>query len=125
MRPGLSLGATRVTRLATHWVERCGIDEVGSWFFEVWNEPNLPAFWTGTRAEYFDLYRCTAVALEDVNARLQVGGSAVLSDRRALLVEQRVPAEPVGRARHEERPRRRTPRPTAQWPVGRCASPDR
>jgi xylan 1,4-beta-xylosidase len=68
--------ATLISRLATHWVERYGIEEVGSWFFEVWNEPNLPAFWTGTQAEYFDLYRCTAQALKDVDARLKVGGPA-------------------------------------------------
>ena len=72
--------ATLVSRLATHWVERYGIDEVGSWFFEVWNEPNLPAFWTGTRAQYFDLYRCTALALKNVDTRLQVGGPATANN---------------------------------------------
>jgi xylan 1,4-beta-xylosidase len=34
----------RCSSLATHWVERYGVDEVGTWFFEVWNEPNLAAF---------------------------------------------------------------------------------
>jgi xylan 1,4-beta-xylosidase len=28
-------------------VERYGLSEVRKWFFEVWNEPNLEAFWTG------------------------------------------------------------------------------
>jgi len=37
---------TLVSRLATHRVERYGIDEVGTWFFEAWNESNLAAFWT-------------------------------------------------------------------------------
>ncbi|MDQ6736502.1 MAG: glycosyl hydrolase [Gemmatimonadota bacterium] len=72
--------ATLISRLASHWVERYGIDEVGSWFFEVWNEPNLSAFWTGTQAEYFELYRRTAHALKNVDARLKVGGPATASN---------------------------------------------
>src|SRR3546814_19619797 len=32
--------------LAKHLVERYGIDEVASWYFEVWNEPNI-GFWAG------------------------------------------------------------------------------
>ncbi len=35
---------TLVGKLAAHWVERYGVSEVREWFFEVWNEPNLPAF---------------------------------------------------------------------------------
>ncbi|MEP7189610.1 MAG: hypothetical protein ABI901_10515 [Roseiflexaceae bacterium] len=46
------------------------------WFFEVWNEPNLPEFWTGTQADYFKLYRYTAEAIKGVDASLQVGGPA-------------------------------------------------
>ena len=45
-----------IHKLASHWVERYGLDEVREWFFEVWNEPNLKAFWTGTQKEYFKLY---------------------------------------------------------------------
>ena len=36
-----------ITQLLKHLVERYGIEEVASWYFEVWNEPNLD-FWTGT-----------------------------------------------------------------------------
>ena len=61
-------------RLAAHWVERYGIEEVAQWYFEVWNEPNLPAFWTGTQDQYFALYDSTARALKSVDARLRVGG---------------------------------------------------
>ncbi|MEO8848900.1 MAG: glycosyl hydrolase [Casimicrobiaceae bacterium] len=69
-----------VTRLVTHWVQRYGIDEVSNWFFEVWNEPNLPAFWTGTQADYFKLYRFTVQAIKDVDDRLQVGGPATANN---------------------------------------------
>lgn len=65
-----------VERLARHWVERYGAAEVRRWFFEVWNEPNLPEFWTGTQSDYFALYRATAEALKRVDADLRVGGPA-------------------------------------------------
>ena len=37
--------AELVRRLVAHWTSRYGLDEVRRWYFEVWNEPNLPAFW--------------------------------------------------------------------------------
>lgn len=68
--------ATLIRKLVGHWVERYGIAEVSQWFFEVWNEPNLPAFWTGTQDDYFELYRHTARAIKGVDASLRVGGPA-------------------------------------------------
>ncbi len=65
-----------IHKLASHWVERYGVDEVREWFFEVWNEPNLKAFWTGTQKEYFKLYHVTAKALKRVDPLLRVGGPA-------------------------------------------------
>jgi len=60
--------------LAAHFVERYGLDEVATWSFEVWNEPNLEVFWTGTQAEYFRLYDIAARAIKAVDERLLVGG---------------------------------------------------
>jgi xylan 1,4-beta-xylosidase len=56
-------------------VERYGIDEVRNWHFEVWNEPNIP-FWSGTQAQYFELYRHAVEAVKSVDASLRVGGPA-------------------------------------------------
>ncbi len=63
--------------LATHLITRYGIDEVASWKFEVWNEPNLD-FWGGEPKQetYFKLYDHTARDLKSVSPRLQVGGPA-------------------------------------------------
>jgi xylan 1,4-beta-xylosidase len=72
--------ATLVGRLVRHWVDRYGMREVRHWFFEVWNEPNLKAFWTGTREDYFRLYRHTVRAIKDVDADLKVGGPATARD---------------------------------------------
>ncbi|HXT03506.1 MAG TPA: glycosyl hydrolase [Casimicrobiaceae bacterium] len=67
---------TLIERLVRHWVERYGVREVRNWFFEIWNEPNLAAFWTGSQQDYFDFYRRTAVAIKGIDARLRVGGPA-------------------------------------------------
>jgi xylan 1,4-beta-xylosidase len=64
-----------ITAFTQHLVDRYGIDEVASWYFEVWNEPNLD-FWAGQpkQATYWELYDHTAAALKKVNGRLRVGG---------------------------------------------------
>ncbi len=62
--------------LGKHLVERYGIDEVSQWAFEVWNEPNLDVFWTGTQKDYFQLYDLAAMAIKEVDSRLIVGGPA-------------------------------------------------
>jgi len=56
-------------------VDRYGIDEVKSWHFEVWNEPNI-AFWEGTQKQYFELYRQSVDAVKSVDAELRIGGPA-------------------------------------------------
>lgn len=68
--------AALINRLLSHWVERYGLKEVREWFFEVWNEPNLKSFWTGTQRDYFKLYRYTAEAIKKVDSSLRVGGPA-------------------------------------------------
>ena len=66
-----------IRQLTLHFTERYGADEVKSWYFEVWNEPNLsPGFWSGTQAEYFKLYRYSANAIKSVNKEYRVGGPA-------------------------------------------------
>ena len=66
-----------IRAFAEHLIARYGIDEVSSWYFEVWNEPNL-TFWGGKpeQSTYFTLYDNTARTLKSVNARLRVGGPA-------------------------------------------------
>ena len=65
-----------IHKLVSHWVDRYGIDEVRQWFFEVWNEPNLTAFGSGSQSDYFALYRYTVEAIKTVDSALQVGGPA-------------------------------------------------
>ena len=66
-----------IRNLTQHFTERYGADEVKTWYFEVWNEPNLtPGFWTGSQAEYFKLYDYSARAVKSVNPDYKVGGPA-------------------------------------------------
>ncbi len=65
-----------IRTLVTHWTMRYGCDEVKSWRFEVWNEPNHPSFFSGTQEDYFRLYDVTALAVKSVCGEYQVGGPA-------------------------------------------------
>ncbi|KQB43752.1 Beta-xylosidase [Flavobacterium daejeonense] len=66
-----------IRNLTQHFTERYGKDEVKTWYFEVWNEPNLsPGFWTGTQDDYFKLYEYAARAVKSVNRDYKVGGPA-------------------------------------------------
>ncbi len=65
-----------IERLVSHWVERYGESEVSKWFFEVWNEPNLKSFWSGSQRDYFKLYRHTVEAIKKISPALKVGGPA-------------------------------------------------
>ncbi len=58
-----------------HIEQRYGQAEVRTWFFEVWNEPNLAGFWeSGDQKAYFDLYELTSKTIKAVDPALRVGG---------------------------------------------------
>jgi xylan 1,4-beta-xylosidase len=66
-----------ITQFVKHLVERYGMDEVASWYFEVWNEPNIE-FWAGTprQQSYFELYDHTSRDIKAEGPQLRVGGPA-------------------------------------------------
>ncbi len=66
-----------MTAFAKHLIARYGEQEVATWYFEVWNEPNID-FWNGIprQESYFELYAHTARALKAVSPKLRVGGPA-------------------------------------------------
>ena len=57
-----------------HLIDRYGANEVRQWYFEVWNEPNLTWFFSGTQADYFAMYKAAAQAIKAVDPKLRVGG---------------------------------------------------
>ena len=58
-----------------HCVERYGRAEVASWYFETWNEANLPQYyWGGTREEFFRLHDTAIKGVRRALPKARVGG---------------------------------------------------
>lgn len=65
--------AELVFQWVTHSVERYGQEEVESWYWELWNEPNI-GYWRGTTEEYIKLYDYTADAVKRALPTAKIGG---------------------------------------------------
>ncbi|MGA3025461.1 MAG: glycoside hydrolase [Bryobacteraceae bacterium] len=66
-----------IRAFVAHYRERYGADEIGKWYFEVWNEPDLRnGFFTGTLDDYLALYKNTAEAVKAECPACRVGGPA-------------------------------------------------
>lgn len=61
---------------AQHCLERYGEQEVSTWLWELWNEPDI-FYWRGTPEEFYELYSVTARAVRSVLPGAKVGGPAV------------------------------------------------
>jgi len=76
----------------SHLKQRYGHDEIQGWYFEVWNEPDLPwFFWVkhpdkkrypnkGDNKAYFKLYDYTAEAATKALPNIKIGGPAIAGD---------------------------------------------
>jgi len=62
-----------VYRFTQHMVERYGRAEVATWYFEVWNEPDI-SYWQGTPAEYLKLYDYSVAGVRKALPNAIVGG---------------------------------------------------
>ncbi|KQY85160.1 beta-xylosidase [Brevundimonas sp. Root1423] len=66
-----------VEAFTRHLIDRYGREEVRTWFFEFWNEPNLASFWEGAdQTAYLEYYGRTARAIKAVDPELRIGGPA-------------------------------------------------
>ena len=64
-----------IYRWVAHLVARYGRDEVASWYFETWNEANLPQYyWGGTREEFFRLHDAATRGVRRALPSARVGG---------------------------------------------------
>ncbi|WP_080054896.1 GH39 family glycosyl hydrolase [Spirosoma aerolatum] len=59
-----------------HSIARYGQKEVESWYWELWNEPNI-SYWKGTTEEYIKLYDYTADAVKRALPTAKMGGPEV------------------------------------------------
>lgn len=64
-----------VQAVVAHLVERYGKNEVLTWYFEVWNEPDI-SYWHGTPEEYYRLYDAAAAGVKAALPAARVGGPA-------------------------------------------------
>jgi xylan 1,4-beta-xylosidase len=65
--------AELVHQWAKHCIEKYGEKEVGSWYWEVWNEPNI-GYWRGTVEEFRKLYDHAVHAVRRALPKALVGG---------------------------------------------------
>ena len=75
-----------VESLTRHLIARYSREEVESWYFEVWNEPDfrtpwIHGFWNGSDEDYFRLYDFAAQAVKSVDPELRVGGPVAATTR--------------------------------------------
>lgn len=70
----MELWTSLIEKFICFILDRYGKEEVESWYFEVWNEPDLPIFFHGSQSDYFKLYEATARTIKIINPNLRVGG---------------------------------------------------
>ena len=76
-----------VERFVAHCVERYGRAAVERWWFEVWNEPDIPNYWKGTFEDYCRLYDHAVTGAVRALPSVRIGGPASTG-----------PADPAARA---------------------------
>ena len=75
-----------VRTYVAHLAKRYGADEVRTWYFEVWNEPDI-IYWHGTRQEYFKLYDYAVDGVRSALPGARVGGPATTGPASAKAAE--------------------------------------
>ena len=58
-----------------HLVQHYGKEQVSTWYFEVWNEPDI-GYWHGTPADYYKLYDYAVAGVRAALPNALVGGPA-------------------------------------------------
>lgn len=74
--------AALVYEWVKHSVARYGKEEVESWYWELWNEPNID-YWKGTTEEYIKMYDYTADAVKRALPTARIGGPEVTGPQSA------------------------------------------
>jgi xylan 1,4-beta-xylosidase len=64
-----------VYQWARHCAEKYGKEEAESWYWEVWNEPDI-FYWQGPQEEYNELYDYAVAGLKRALPKARVGGPA-------------------------------------------------
>jgi xylan 1,4-beta-xylosidase len=65
-----------IYQLVTHCATRYGAEEIKSWYWELWNEPDI-LYWRGTLDAFNKLYDYTAAAVKAACPGARIGGPSV------------------------------------------------
>lgn len=68
-----------------HNVEKYGREEVLTWYFEVWNEPNGPSYWKGTPEEFYKTHDYAIAGVKRALPEARVGGPDVAGSGGAFM----------------------------------------
>ncbi len=66
--------AELVKATLAHMISRYGKKRMSEWYYEVWNEPNLGAFFGGTKEDFFKLWEITWKTIKEADVNFRVGG---------------------------------------------------
>lgn len=81
--------AELVYQWVKHSVAKYGQKEVESWYWELWNEPNI-GYWKGTTEEYIKMYDYSADAVKRALPSAKIGGPEVTGpswDKSAIFLK--------------------------------------
>ena len=102
----MKLWTDLVEGFTKHCINRYGIDEVKTWYFEVWNQPEMEnIYWMGSREDYFNLYKETVLSIKNISKELKVGGPSInniavvegswLDDFLKFIKEEKLPLDHI------------------------------
>ena len=78
-----------IKAVVQHCVDKFGADDVGKWYWEVWNEPNYSGFWNGTwqgtSNDYFTMYDAAVAGATSVLPNILIGGPAATQGAASFL----------------------------------------
>lgn len=63
-----------ISSVTQHVIDRYGMEEVKTWYFELWNEPDLSYYWKGSPEEFNKLYDYTVAGIQRVLPEAYIGG---------------------------------------------------
>lgn len=81
-----ALWGEMVRKVTEHLVQRYGKEETLKWYFEVWNEPDIP-YWHATPEEYYKLYDYAVAGVRAALPGAKVGGPASTGPGREKAAE--------------------------------------
>lgn len=65
-----------VFRWTSHCITRYGKAEVQSWYWEIWNEPNIP-YWNGTTSQFYMLHDHAVNGIRRALPSARIGGAEI------------------------------------------------